>query len=458
MARGGRDRGRGPRGGKNAKGGRGGRGGRDDRRGGRPSARSAQAAPPQDLFEDDRLAEAPAFDDSPARGPLLVIGGGVLLLFMLTLTTGIAPMGIATGLLGLVTLLALIPGSRPEWPRTPVLWPMLAWLAAMAIASQFALDPQASWPRITKALMPLLVPVVAIQARDTRTGKRALAAYLVAAAAVAVFGLVDWALKGASFASRARGLSGHYMTFAGQLLLEIPVALAIAFNTRSRAWRLGAWAVVVVAALALAATFTRSAWLGLFGSSVVVLALLWLPGLVLLGVLAALVWWLAPGAWGERLHSVADPHNLWNQQRVYMWDAGVRMFRDHPLTGVGLQDLHALYDQYRSPEATERAGHLHNAYVQIAASMGVVGLAAFAWLYTSLLRTAWSTLGMWQDLTRRARANGLAAAVPIGVTASLVGFLIAGMFEWNFGDEELLYHLYALVGFAWAAGQWDADA
>jgi hypothetical protein len=44
------------------------------------------------------------------------------------------------------------------------------------------------------------------------------------------------------------------------------------------------------------------------------------------------------------------------------------------------------------------------------------------------------------------------------VTAALVGFLVAGAFEWNFGDEELLYHLYALVGFAWAAGQWDADA
>lgn len=455
MGRGGRDRGRGPRGGKGNKGGSGGRG---PRREGGERLKHAAAPPPTELFADDLLAEAPAFDDSPPRSPLLVLGGGALLLFMVTLTTGIAPMGIATGLLGLCTLLALIPGSRPAWPRTPVLWPMLAWLVAMALASQFALDPQASWPRLTKALMPLLVPMVAIQARDTRTGQRALAAYLVATALVALYGLGDWVLKGASFEARARGLSGHYMTFAGQLLLEIPVALAIAFNTRSRAWRRGAWAVVGVGALALAVTFTRSAWLGLFTSSVIVLGLLWVPGLVLLGVIAALAWWLAPGAWGARLHSIADPNNLWNQQRVYMWDAGVRMFRDHPFTGVGLQDLHALYDQYRSPAATERAGHLHNAYVQIAASMGLVGLAAFAWLYSALLRTAWSTLGMWQDLTRRARANGLAAAVPIGVTAALVGFLIAGLFEWNFGDEELLYHLYALVGFAWAAGQWDADA
>ena len=449
MGRGGRERGRGPRGG---------RGGREGRREGRPSGRARAAAPPPDLFEDERPIVLPMFTQTPSSGPLLAIGGVVLLLFMVTLTTGIAPMGIATGLLAFVTLLAFIPGSRPAWPRTPVLWPMLGWLAAMALASTFALDPQASWPRLSKAIMPLIVPIVAIQARDTRTGRRALAAYLVATGLVAVFGLGVWVQHGASFESRARGLSGHYMTFAGQLLLEIPVALAIAFNTHARRWRVGALVAAGLACLALAATFTRSAWLGLFTSCVVLLGTLWVPGLVLLALCAAAAWWLAPGAWGARLHSITDPHNLWNQQRVYMWDAGLRMFRDHPLTGVGLQDLHALYDQYRAPEATERAGHLHNAYVQIAATMGLVGLAAFAWLYSALLRTAWSTLGMWQGFTRRVRANGLAAAVPLGVTAALVGFLVAGAFEWNFGDEELLYHLYALVGFAWAAGQWDADA
>jgi hypothetical protein len=45
------------------------------------------------------------------------------------------------------------------------------------------------------------------------------------------------------------------------------------------------------------------------------------------------------------------------------------------------------------------------------------------------------------------------------VLAALLGFLVAGVFEWNFGDEELLYPLYTLVGLAWAAhGGSAADA
>ena len=46
----------------------------------------------------------------------------------------------------------------------------------------------------------------------------------------------------------------------------------------------------------------------------------------------------------------------------------------------------------------------------------------------------------------------------LGVTAALVGFLVAGCFEWNFGDEELLYHLYTLVGIAWASRAWEEAA
>ncbi|MFM8559043.1 MAG: hypothetical protein ACKOC6_05500 [bacterium] len=42
-------------------------------------------------------------------------------------------------------------------------------------------------------------------------------------------------------------------------------------------------------------------------------------------------------------------------------------------------------------------------------------------------------------------------------SAAIVGMLVAGLFEWNFGDEELLYHLYALAGLAWAAAGWGSE-
>jgi O-antigen ligase len=384
-------------------------------------------------------------------GILERLAAGAFLLLVVALAGPIAPMGITTALAGALTLACMVWGSRRPWPRTPVDWAALGWLAALVIVSCFALDRAGSFPRVTKGFMPLLVGLAAWHTADARRGRRALAVYLAAFAFVSALGFALWVMHGASFASRARGLVGHYMTFGGELLLFIPVALAIALTARTPRWRWGAAAVALLALAPLAATFTRSAWLGLFVSCAVILAVERPLGLVFLALAGVAAWFLAPGAWGARIHSVADPANLWNRQRVFMWEAGVRMFRDHPLTGVGLQDLHALYDQYRSPDSVERAGHLHNAYIQIAASMGLVGLAAFAWLYGSLLRTAWAGLKVGAG---RHEGSELAAGVRLGVTAALAGFLVAGLFEWNFGDEELLYHLYTLVGIAWASRAW----
>jgi O-antigen ligase len=139
-----------------------------------------------------------------------------------------------------------------------------------------------------------------------------------------------------------------------------------------------------------------------------------------------------------------------NLERTYMWDAGGRMFRDHPLTGVGLEDLHPVYDRYRLPQAHERAGHLHSVPVQIAATMGIVGLIAFVALYAAMLVCAVSGLGPMLS------APGVEAGLRVGVLAALLGFLVAGLFEWNFGDEELLYLLFTLVGLAWSARRWVA--
>jgi O-antigen ligase len=272
-----------------------------------------------------------------------------------------------------------------------------------------------------------------------------------AACAVALLGLAGWAMRGASFEARDSGLVGHYMTFAGQLLLVVTVAAGVALTTREPRWRWGAMATVAVGVVALASTFTRSSWIGFVVSLLVLLGAKRPRWLIGLAVVVALAFAFAPGVYRERLDSMFDPTHPWNRERWLMWGAGLRMFRDHPITGVGLQDLHPLYAVYKSPAATEMVGHLHNVIVMIAAATGIVGLIAFATLYGSLAIAAGR--GLKAQLAR----GGVAAGLRLGVVACLAGFLAAGMFEWNFGDEELLHQLYTLVGIAWAARLWDAS-
>ncbi|MEO5618758.1 MAG: O-antigen ligase family protein [Candidatus Eisenbacteria bacterium] len=380
-----------------------------------------------------------------------VAAGAVFLLWLASGYWTIAPMSIASGLAAMALFVSRYRGRSPGWNRSPADAGAAAWALAMILSAAFALDRSASFARLGKLLFPLLVGLAAWHARDPVIGRRAIAVLLVSCSLSAVFGLAGFMVHGASFASRARGPVGHYLTFAGQLAIGAALAIAIALVVRDRRWR---WAAAVCAALAisaLAATYTRSSWLGLIGGSALMLALTRPLALVPLGLAVALLAILAPGDFRERLWSSFDLSSRWNEQRQYMWQAGARMFRDHPLTGVGLQDLRSLYEQYRPPAATESAGHLHSVPVHVAATMGLVGLAALVVLLVSLARTAGA------GLRARLRRGGLSGAVSLGALGALAAFVVAGLFEWNLGDEEVLHPLYALIGLAWAARSWGEE-
>jgi O-antigen ligase len=373
----------------------------------------------------------------------------------LALPWTVAPMSIALVLCAALTVLRWqVPGGA-GWVRTPVDLPALAWIAALAIASLFAVDPHASWPRVMKGLILLLVPVSAYQARDENLARRAIALLLVSAAAAALFALTKFALQGPHFPNRVNGAVGHPLTYGGQALLLGTLATALAIRCDGK-WRAGALLALAAILPALAGTYTRSAWIGYVAALVVVLAFTrarWIAALA--AGLAALALVL-PGAYRARAFSIFDPQNPWNRERVHMWEAGIRMLRDHPWTGVGLQDLHTLYERYKSPGAVEPAGHLHSVYVQVAATMGLVGLVALVILVAGLLRAASRA---FRDYRRSPGSSArFGAAISLGVTAALVGFLVSGLMEWNLGDEELIDLLYALVGIAFAAAAWPRAA
>lgn len=369
------------------------------------------------------------------------VAEAALLLYVTTLPWAIAPMSVALASCAAAALLAWT--ARPARERAPVVAASLAWFAAHLVSATFALDPAASFHRVAKGLMPLIVVLAGDLARPPRTLRRATGVLLVSAAASAIFGIISWALHHGPD-GRARGAVGHYMTFGGQLMLLGALALGLVVAAPGR-WRAGAAACLGVVTAALVLTFTRSAWIGTAIAVTVIAAVRrprWVPW-VAVGV--ALVVAVAPPRYRDRALSAFDLHHVTNVQRTYMWRAGLRMLRDHPLTGVGLEDLKPVYDRYREPGATERAGHLHSVPIQIAATMGLVGVVAFAWLVVALARVPLA--GGWRAL----RAPGVEAGLRLGALAGLAGFLVAGLFEWNMGDEELLHLLFVTLGLAWAA-------
>jgi O-antigen ligase len=263
---------------------------------------------------------------------------------------------------------------------------------------------------------------------------------LSCAAASAAFGIFQYAiLHYDNLQHRAQGTLGHYMTYAGLLMLVIGVALArILFGTRERMW---AAAVMPALAVGVAVTFTRSATVGACAAAALLFSLKDFRLLAVLPIVAAVFFAAAPQRLTARFMSTFDLNNPTNRDRVAMLREGEHMIRAHPLVGVGPNMVEVVYAAYRDPEAVEKINpHLHNVPVQIAAERGLPALAIWVWFVITL------TIAV----AKRFHAGGqrfLAAAA----LAAITSMLAAGLFEYNFGDSEFLMLFLIIVTLPFAA-------
>jgi O-antigen ligase len=232
------------------------------------------------------------------------------------------------------------------------------------------------------------------------------------------------------------------MTYSGSLMLVISSAAArVFFGSRDRLWPALVMPALVVA---VALTFTRSAFVG---ASVAVGLLFILKDFrltALLPVAIALLFAFAPSQVTTRMMSMfsAVP-DATNQDRLAMVEVGARMVQAHPLTGVGPNMVPKLYEQYRPDYAVNRTNpHLHDVPLQIAAERGLPALAAWLWFVGVLAVRLFALFRQSPDKTLA--ATGLAA---------IAAMLAAGFFEYNFGDSDFLMMFLVLITLPLAAAR-----
>ena len=334
--------------------------------------------------------------------------------------------------------------ERIEVPR--FFWPLAALAALTFVSAAFSPQPRVSFADTKQLLLFLIVPLTYRFLRGTR-GITLTTVIVSVGAASAMVGIFQYGILHYDHLDlRPRGTLGHWMTYSGLLMLVIGVALArILFGTRDRTW---AALVMPALAVAVALTFTRSAWVGACAAAALLLALKDFRLIAILPIVAAAFFAVAPAAITARFISIFDRNNPTNRDRVAMLREGEHMIRARPLVGVGPNMVEVVYADYRDPDAVQKINqHLHNVPIQIAAERGLPALAVWIWF----VAVALTDLGR---LFQRGQHRMLAATA----LAAMVAMLAAGMFEYNFGDSEFLMLLLLLATLPFAAARSSADA
>jgi O-antigen ligase len=360
------------------------------------------------------------------------------------------------GIAALVWLYLVLTDRDRVGPRLPPFFWALALYAGLTVVSAFlvgaeheheglALERAKSLVDLKQLVLFLMVPIVMRLARGDRATK-ALDVIIAMGGAGAVYGVVQaMAVFGfGNMDQRPEGTLTHYMTYSGVIMLVLCAAAArLLFH--SGQW---IWPAVAVPALSLAlvTTFTRNAWIGAMAGIGCLLAVRRAKLLLLLPVAVALA--LAIGPVRERTMKTFDLSDGSNRDRVQMWGIGRRIVADHPLFGVGPNQVETVYPLYRPPDSVRPVNvHLHNVYIQIAAERGLLALAAW------LTFIALAVVGLVRQV-RRGPARALAGA---GL-ASIVAMLAAGLFEHNFGDSEVLMLFLGLITLPWAGSAGSAGS
>ena len=219
-------------------------------------------------------------------------------------------------------------------------------------------------------------------------------------------------------------LVGGPNELAGLVLALLPFVLALFLSTSSLFLRCGLLAVV---GLALGTVVITASRISVFALGAMVLYYLVrsrkaIPGLVLLSVLAAVGWLLLPSQYKERYMTVGDyaiggQLDPSNQLRLQVWKTGLLMFVEHPIVGVGAGQFPTAYGLTLTRHTAWM--NPHNLLLQVGCELGIVGLFAFGYFLSRLLKANHYLLSLRDDPDLR-----LNYRMAVACGAMLVGVLV----------------------------------
>ena len=220
-------------------------------------------------------------------------------------------------------------------------------------------------------------------------------------------------------------------------------------SRRSRWWRGALLLGAALCVAALFASFSKGAMLGVFvalivlgelvrrrggraGTVLLVLAAFGAFGVLVLGIVLGI----------ERLNPLGGS----SEARLELWTSALAMMREHPLTGVGLDQFYHYRtapeygDRYIDPAARttneQFASHPHTVVLDLLVRMGPLGLLAVGWLIVHFFQRSAALL---HHDTRQ-------TALVIGLSAGMSAALVHGLVDNFYFVPDLAFSFWLMLG------------
>jgi O-antigen ligase len=369
--------------------------------------------------------------------------------------------------------------GRLRLRRTPLDIPLAAFIVSALISTILAINTNlaffGSYGRYEGFLTILLYALLfwlAVQSLDgAHAATLVLRGLLGAAFVVSVLSILQVALgssispgpteTGFSFGGVLRGYAtfGNPNALGAFLGMLLPVAVWEFLASRSASGRWLAANVVIVLALGLVTTFSRSAWLGA-GIGVVMVLLVNAPRrlrwatllgpLILVAVIGGASRLSQPSAnpsliqaAGGRLNTLGAPlATASGQFRLHVWVDSLALIASRPIFGYGPDSFGLVYPRFETGNWAPGAiiDRPHDEPLGVAATQGLIGLAAYGTMLVAIVMTFWN------------RRHDLQSVALFG---GVVAYLFYTMLNFSILPATLPFWIFTAAAIAiWRPGRW----
>lgn len=345
--------------------------------------------------------------------------------------------------------------SYPAWlSRLTVLdFGVIAWLGLGLVSLSWATFlPKAVTELRVMMVEPVIFYVVLRTSRlDRKSLLRLVDTLLLAGVIVSIVGFWLYiqgeatitAEEGARRLASVYGSPNNVALFLGRC---IPFALTFILIKTNRMRRSFAAAALLI--MGIAAAFSQSAgalFIGIPASIIAVLLFIWgkraiLPILGLAGAGAAIFLVALQSARFARLLDFSSGTNF---ARIRVWHSALNMLRDHPITGIGLdQFLYQFRGIYIMPDAWQEPNlsHPHNFIFDFWLRLGIFGILIFVWIQAAFWQAAHRAHVLY-----RVR-DPLTFALVVGIMGSMINLLAHGLVDNSVYVQDLAYIFVLLLG------------
>lgn len=380
---------------------------------------------------------------------------GLVVLFLLVLYSNVAVLVPAAAIvgpaqsLGAAAVMALLVERGLGRRGFDVVWPdgflLLGFLGASALSTVRAFWPSLAVECTLDLAKMCLVHLLLVNVIDSAGRVRGLLWTMVVGGLFPALGTLSHYASGVLVEGRAGwiGIFENPNELAYSLVVLVPLAAVLASTSPSSMLKLVAWGSLALYVGAIAVSYSRGGMLGL----VVVLAVMGLRqrrGSLRVAILVLLAASVVYGAffWSRSAGFSHLGSDTTFQQRLTTIQAGIAMFAERPLLGVGLGCSAVAWPLF-VPTSLQLGGwlHTHNTFTQALSETGLLGTGPFFLLVGAALRQG----GLVRDGHGHEDLPALAGALQ----ASLAGFLVCGLS----GGYLLSWFPYLLTGLLSGVGK-----